>query len=52
MLERANVFAIHSWDTADDCRHMEDLLRASDPTLAHYTVPPERALTGTTEPVW
>lgn len=51
MADRANVFAIHSWDNADDCRRMEELLRASDPELAHYSLPPERALTGTLEEV-
>ena len=30
---------------------MEELLRESDPSLAHYTVPPERALGGTPEEV-
>lgn len=51
MGERTNVFAIHSWDDADACRRMEELLRASQPGLAHYTVLPERALDGTREEV-
>lgn len=46
MKPRANVFAIHSWDDAEQCRRMQALLRASDPDLAHYTVPPERLITG------
>jgi hypothetical protein len=49
--ERANVFAIHSWDDADACRRMEELLRGADPGLAHYSVPPERALQGTAKEV-
>jgi hypothetical protein len=47
MSDRANVFSIHSWDDADLCLRMEDLLRESDPGLAHYSVPPERAIIGT-----
>lgn len=46
MIDRANVFVIHSWDDAEDCRRLEELLRASDPALAHYTLPPERAVPG------
>lgn len=46
MPQRANVFAIHSWDDAEHCRRMETLLRASDPDLAHYTVSPERPILG------
>lgn len=49
--ERANVFSIHSWDDPDACRRMEELLRGADPGLAHYSVPPERALQGTAEDV-
>ncbi|MDC0681552.1 hypothetical protein [Sorangium atrum] len=48
---RANVFAIHSWDDADALRRMEGLLRVADPSLAHYSVLPERALQGTSEEV-
>ncbi len=51
MPDRANVFAVHSWDNAEDCRRMEELLRASDPDLAHYSLPPERAVDGTPEDV-
>jgi hypothetical protein len=51
MDRRANVFAIHSWEDADACRRMEELLRASDPALAHYSVLPERALAGTPKEV-
>ncbi|WP_437299420.1 hypothetical protein [Sorangium sp. So ce426] len=51
MHARANVFAIHSWDDADVLRRMEELLRVADPSLAHYSVPPERALQGTSEDV-
>ncbi len=51
MADRANVFTIHSWDNADDCRRMEELLRECDPDLAHYSLPPERAVPGTTEEV-
>ena len=48
---RANVFAIHSWDDADATRRIEELLRVADPSLAHYSVLPERALQGTSEEV-
>ncbi|MGK3982336.1 hypothetical protein WME99_04830 [Sorangium sp. So ce136] len=48
---RANVFAIHSWDDADALRRMEELLRVADPSLAHYSVLPERAIQGTSEDV-
>ena len=51
MSERANIFAIHSWDDATVCWHLEGLLRGADPDLAHYTVHPENALTGSTEEV-
>lgn len=51
MADRANVFAIHSWDDADACRRMEELLRESDPDLAHYSLPPERAVEGSDEEV-
>jgi hypothetical protein len=48
---RANVFAIHSWDDAVALRRMQDLLRVADPPLAHYSVPPERALVGSPDDV-
>lgn len=44
MTGRANVFAIHSWAEAEVCHRFERLVRASDPQLAHYSVPPERAI--------
>jgi hypothetical protein len=51
MIERVNLYAIHSWDNPDACRRMEQLLRESDPSLVHYSVLPERALEGTAEEV-
>ncbi len=46
-MERANLFSIHAWDNADNLHRLEELLRASDPALAHYSLPPERAIPGT-----
>jgi hypothetical protein len=51
MAERANLFIIHSWDDAYWCHRLEELLRASDPDLAHYSLPPHRAIDGTHEQV-
>ncbi len=51
MNQRANVFTIHSWADADAYRRMEELLRDSDPDLAHYSVLPERAIEGTQEEI-
>lgn len=48
---RQNVFAIHSWEDAERCRRMESLLRATHQNMAHYTILPERALSGTPDQV-
>jgi hypothetical protein len=44
MSDRANVFAIHSWAEPEICYRFERLLRETDPGLAHYSVPPDRAI--------